>query len=116
MERASVTRRYQFAASHRLHSPLLSEEENWRVFGKCNNPHGHGHNYGLLVTVEGTIDPQTGRVTDVEALDRIVTEAAADRFDHRDLNHDPELSSRATPGANLVRLICDMLVNGTPPG
>src|SRR3989454_10316455 len=103
MDHASVTRRYRFAASHRLHSPFLSEEENWKVFGKCNNPNGHGHNYVLLVTVEGTIDPQTGRVTDVEALDRIVTEAVGYRFDQRDLNHDPELSSRVTPGAQMVR-------------
>ncbi|HKW86875.1 MAG TPA: 6-carboxytetrahydropterin synthase, partial [Nitrospiraceae bacterium] len=73
MDQASVTRRYRFAASHRLHSERLSDEENWKVFGKCNNPHGHGHNYVVLVTVKGTIDPQTGRAADIEELDRIVT-------------------------------------------
>lgn len=116
MERASVTRRYQFAASHRLHSPFLSEEENWKVFGKCNNPNGHGHNYVLLVTVQGPIDPQTGRVTEIETLDRIVTDTVVDRFDHRDLNHDPEFSSRVTTGENLVRMIWDLLVKRIPAG
>ena len=116
METASVTRRYRFAASHRLHATHLSEEENWKVFGKCNNPNGHGHNYALLVTVQGTIDPQTGRVTDLETLDRIVTETVVARFDHRDLNHDPEFANRVTTGENLVQLIWDLLAKRIPTG
>lgn len=116
MDQASVTRRYRFAASHRLHSEHLSDEENWKVFGKCNNPHGHGHNYVVLVTVRGTIDPQTGRATDVEALDRIITETVVTRFDHRDLNHDPEFSNRTTTGENLVQFIWDLLVKQIPAG
>lgn len=116
MDQASVTRRYRFAASHRLHSEHLSEEENWKVFGKCNNPHGHGHNYSVLVTVKGTIDPLTGRVTDVEELDRIVTETIVARFDHRDLNHDPEFSKRTTTGENLVQFIWDLLIKKIPAG
>ena len=65
MNDAGVTRRYDFAAAHRLHSDHLSEEENWRVYGKCNNPNGHGHNYILYVTVSGPIQPNTGTVTDL---------------------------------------------------
>ena len=67
-----LTRRYRFSASHRLHSPRLSEEENQRVFGKCNNPGGHGHNYVLEVTVNGKPDPKTGMVVDLAQLDRFV--------------------------------------------
>ena len=116
MDQASVTRRYRFAAAHRLHSERLSDEENWKVFGKCNNPNGHGHNYVVLVTVKGTIDPQTGRATDVEGLDRIVTETVVARFDHQDLNHDPGFSNRTTTGENLVQFIWDLLVKKIPAG
>ena len=67
-----VTRRYRFAASHRLHAPQLSEEENRRVYGKCNNPYGHGHNYVLEVSARGPLDPSTGRAVDPAALDELV--------------------------------------------
>lgn len=115
-EQASMTRRYKFAASHRLHAERLSPEENRRVFGKCNNPNGHGHNYVLYVTVKGPIDSKTGRVTAAETLDRIVTETVVDRFDHRDLNRDPEFSKRVTTGENLVRVIWGLLVTRIPGG
>jgi 6-pyruvoyltetrahydropterin/6-carboxytetrahydropterin synthase len=113
---ASVTRRYKFAASHRLHSERLSPEENRRVFGKCNNPNGHGHNYIIYVTVRGSIDSRTGTATDVEALDRVVRETVVERFDHQDLNRDPGFTSRVTTGENLVRFIWDLLVKKTPTG
>jgi 6-pyruvoyltetrahydropterin/6-carboxytetrahydropterin synthase len=114
--RASITRRYKFAASHRLHSDRLSTEDNRRIFGKCNNPNGHGHNYVLYVTVRGAIDPTVGSVANIGALDRIVAEAVISRFDHRDLNLDPEFSNRVTTGENLVRLIWDLLVKHIPGG
>jgi len=115
-EQAAVTRRYKFAASHRLHSDRLSTEENQRVFGKCNNPNGHGHNYVVYVTVQGSIHPKSGHVTDVGTLDRIVTESVVDRFDHRDLNLDPGLSGRITTGENLVQFIWSLLVDKIPGG
>src|SRR5258708_1041260 len=79
---AHLTRRYEFAASHRLHSNRLSEEENQRVYGKCNNPYGHGHNYHLEVTVSGPIDAATGMVMNVVDLDAIVQAQVLDPFDH----------------------------------
>jgi 6-pyruvoyltetrahydropterin/6-carboxytetrahydropterin synthase len=81
-------RRYRFAASHRLHSPHLSEDENYRVFGKCNNPHGHGHNYVLEVSFSGGIDPATGMIVNLPDLDAFVQRQVLDEFDHRSLNDD----------------------------
>ena len=116
MDEVSLTRRYHFAASHRLHSAHLSAEQNRRVFGKCNNPNGHGHNYAVLVTVMGALDPESGRVTQLEALDHIVRETVVARFDHKDLNHDPAFSDRVTTGENLVQFIWDLLVDRIPAG
>ena len=116
MTTAGVTRRYRFAAAHRLHSDALSEEDNRRVFGKCNYPNGHGHNYVVFVTVSGPIDPTTGMVVDIVALDRLVGERVVRRFDHQDLNQDPEFASRTTTGENLVMLIWDLLVKEIPSG
>ena len=108
-ETATLTRRYKFSASHRLHAGCLSADENVRIFGKCNNANGHGHNYQVYVSVRGAIEPQVGRVTDVAALDRIVTDTIVHRFDHRDLNLDPAFSDRTTTGENVARLIWDLL-------
>jgi 6-pyruvoyltetrahydropterin/6-carboxytetrahydropterin synthase len=85
-----LTRRYRFAAAHRLHSDALTAEENRRVYGKCNNPYGHGHNYVVEVTLAGEIDPATGMVYDLAALDGIVQEEVLERFDHTHLNLDVE--------------------------
>jgi len=85
-----LTRRYRFCAGHRLHSEALSAEENRRVYGKCNNPNGHGHNYLLEVSVAGAIDPDTGMVFDLTALDGIVAERVLEKFDHKNLNLDTE--------------------------
>lgn len=115
-ETAILTRRYKFAASHRLHSECLSGEENTKIFGKCNNPNGHGHNYQVYVSVRGSIEPRAGRVTDIGALDRIVTETIIDRFDHRDLNLDPAFAGRTTTGENVARLIWDLLAPKIPGG
>jgi 6-pyruvoyltetrahydropterin/6-carboxytetrahydropterin synthase len=85
-----LTRRYRFSAGHRLHNDALNPEENRRVYGKCNNPNGHGHNYLLEVTVGGAIDPATGMVFDLAALDGIVAERVLEKFDHKNLNLDME--------------------------
>ena len=84
----SLTRRYMFSSSHRLHSDRLSPEENARVFGKCNNPFGHGHNYCLEVTVAGEVSPRTGMVLPPLALDAYVNRKVLSRLDHSNLNGD----------------------------
>ncbi|MCX5725052.1 MAG: 6-carboxytetrahydropterin synthase [Nitrospirae bacterium] len=116
MAQASVTRRYRFCAAHRLHTDHLSPEENWAAFGKCNNPNGHGHNYIVLVTMKSGAPAAAGRVLDLNRLDRIVTEQVVSRFDHRDLNRDPEFADCTTTGENLVLLIWDLLVKHLPSG
>jgi len=81
-------RRYRFSASHRLHSEKLSEEENRRVYGKCNNPHGHGHNYVVEVRVSGTVDPATGMIANLVDLDGFVEREVIEPFDHKLLNEE----------------------------
>jgi 6-pyruvoyltetrahydropterin/6-carboxytetrahydropterin synthase len=81
-------RRYHFSASHRLHTAHLSEEENSRIFGKCNNPFGHGHNYVLEVGVSGPVDPTTGMIANLVGLDSFVEQAVLQVFDHKSLNED----------------------------
>ena len=81
-------RRYKFAASHRLHSKKLSAEENSRVYGKCNNPHGHGHNYVVEINVSGTVDPATGMIVNLVDLDGFVEREVIEAFDHRSLNEE----------------------------
>jgi len=92
-----LTRRYRFCAGHRLHNDAMTPEENRRVYGKCNNPNGHGHNYLLEVTVAGPIDPATGMVFDLATLDRIVTAQVLDQFDHKSLNLDVETFRTRVP-------------------
>ncbi len=106
-----LTRRYRFAASHRLDVPALSAEENRKLFGKCNNPFGHGHDYVLDVTVEGSPD-ESGQVVNRREMDALVGERVLARLDHRNLNEDvPELA-RATPTTeNLAAAIRKMLQN-----
>ena len=86
-----VTRRYQFAASHRLNSQQLSDEENRRLYGKCNHPYGHGHNYVVEVSVRGPLDSVTGRAVDTAALDQLVRREVLEPFDHRNLNTEVEV-------------------------
>ena len=116
MSQATVTRRYRFCAAHRLHTDQLSAEENWATFGKCNNPNGHGHNYVVFVSVKGDIDPVTHQVLDVSRLDAVVERIVVQRFDHQDLNLDPEFATQTTTGENLVLLIWDLLVDKLPAG
>jgi 6-pyruvoyltetrahydropterin/6-carboxytetrahydropterin synthase len=81
-------RRYHFAASHRLHTAQLSEEENCRIYGKCNNPYGHGHNYTLEVRLSGAVDPATGMLANLADLDAFVNDRVIEPFDHRSLQDD----------------------------
>jgi 6-pyruvoyltetrahydropterin/6-carboxytetrahydropterin synthase len=90
-------RRYHFAASHRLHSAHLTKEENSRVFGKCNNPFGHGHNYVLEVNVSGEVDPETGMVANLVELDAFVETAVLEAFDHKSLNEDVPVFQQKVP-------------------
>jgi 6-pyruvoyltetrahydropterin/6-carboxytetrahydropterin synthase len=90
-------RRYHFSASHRLHSAHLSEEENWRVYGKCNNPHGHGHNYIVEVSVSGEVDPATGMIANLSDLDGFVEREVLEPFDHKSLNDDVPAFRDAVP-------------------
>jgi 6-pyruvoyltetrahydropterin/6-carboxytetrahydropterin synthase len=83
-----LARRYNFAASHRLHSPALTADENWRAYGKCNNPYGHGHNYVLEVAVSGPVDPATGMIANLADLDSFVERAVIEPFDRVYLNED----------------------------
>jgi 6-pyruvoyltetrahydropterin/6-carboxytetrahydropterin synthase len=111
--RAALTRRYHFSASHRLHTPALSDAENERVFGKCNNPYGHGHNYQLEVTAHGTVDPETGLVLDVRQLDRFVSDRVLSRFANRNINMDlPEFAQLIPTTENIAIVIGKALADG----
>jgi 6-pyruvoyltetrahydropterin/6-carboxytetrahydropterin synthase len=90
-------RRYHFSASHRLHSAHLSEQENCRVFGKCNNPFGHGHNYVLEVSVSGKVEPATGMIANLADLDGFVERAVLQVFDHKSLNEDVAVFQERVP-------------------
>ena len=84
----SLTKRYHFAASHRLHTVKLSEEENKRVYGKCSNPYGHGHNYAVEMTVTGPVDPETGMIANLAELDPFVQREVVEPFDQKFLNEE----------------------------
>ncbi len=116
MAQVSVTKRYRFCAAHRLHTDHLSPRENLAAFGKCNNPNGHGHNYVVLVTVKNTVPTEINGGVDLDLLDRIVADQVVTRFDHHDINLDPEFADRTTTGENLVLLIWDLLVKCFPTG
>jgi 6-pyruvoyltetrahydropterin/6-carboxytetrahydropterin synthase len=104
-----LTRRYIFAASHRLHSDALSIDENREIFGKCNNPYGHGHNYAVEVTVSGQVDARTGMVCNLGELDDCFRREVMERFDHQDLNCRPEFSALVPTTENLAAAIYDIL-------
>jgi 6-pyruvoyltetrahydropterin/6-carboxytetrahydropterin synthase len=90
-------RRYRFAASHRLHTNQLSEEENARVFGKCANPYGHGHNYVLEISVSGDVDPATGMIANLADLDSFVEREVIEVFDCHSLNEDVAAFQKTVP-------------------
>jgi 6-pyruvoyltetrahydropterin/6-carboxytetrahydropterin synthase len=107
--KAHLTRRYMFSASHRLHSPQLSDDENRATYGKCNNPHGHGHNYILEVTVSGTVDQATGMVCNLVDLDGFVEKEILDRFDLQNLNTLPEFKDLVPTTESLSIVIYEIM-------
>ena len=104
MPRVTVTRRVRFNAAHRVHNPALSAEENDRLFGKCNNPNWHGHNYILDVSVEGDVDPVTGYVVDLARLKEIVERELIAHVDHKNLNLDVPFMSGIIPTSENITL------------
>jgi 6-pyruvoyltetrahydropterin/6-carboxytetrahydropterin synthase len=114
--KAYFGRRYMISASHRLNAEALTAAQNVAAFGKCNNVHGHGHNYTVEVLVGGDVDGETGMVVDLVALDKIVGLRVIERFDHSNLNLDPMFADRVPTTENLCRAIFDLLQNVLPAG
>lgn len=112
--KAYFGRRYMLSASHRLHADALSDQENRAAYGKCNNPHGHGHNYVVEVLVGGPVAPETGMTVDLVALDEAVRTRVIDRFDHTNLNLDPLFTSEVPTTENLCRAIFGLLQHHIP--
>ena len=110
--KAHLTRRYRFSASHRLHSPEMSADENRVTYGKCNNPHGHGHNYTLEVTVSGPVDPSTGMVCNLVDLDGFVENEVLRRYDLENLNTLKEFAQTVPTTENLCVEIFEILQRG----
>jgi 6-pyruvoyltetrahydropterin/6-carboxytetrahydropterin synthase len=110
--KAYLTRRYLFSASHRLHSPEMSAEENRAIYGKCNNPYGHGHNYSVEITVAGPVDPATGMVCNLVDLDGFVQANILKRFDHENLNTLQEFEQHVPTTENLCRELYRIMEQG----
>jgi 6-pyruvoyltetrahydropterin/6-carboxytetrahydropterin synthase len=107
---ATICRKFHFNAAHRLHNAHWTDERNQEVFGKCNNPNYHGHNYDLIVKVTGEIDPDTGYVMDIKALKEIVEQAVTERFDHKNLNLElPEFATLNPTAENIAVVIYHLL-------
>jgi 6-pyruvoyltetrahydropterin/6-carboxytetrahydropterin synthase len=110
--KAHLTRRYLFSASHRLHSQQMSAEENRTTYGKCNNPHGHGHNYRLEVTVSGPVDQRTGMVCNLVDLDSFIEREVLSRYDLENLNILQEFAKNVPTTENLCVEIFEILQRG----
>jgi 6-pyruvoyltetrahydropterin/6-carboxytetrahydropterin synthase len=110
--KAYLTRRYWFSASHRLHSDVLSAHENQTVYGKCNNPYGHGHNYGLEITIAGPVDAKTGMICNLTDLDAFVNENILERFGHENLNTLEEFQRTVPTTENLCVEVYNILERG----
>lgn len=106
MPLVTVTRRLNFNAAHRLHNAQLSEQENQELYGLCNNPNWHGHNYRLDVSVTGEVDPRTGYVMDLKHLRAVVEAALIDKLDHKNLNIDVEFMQGINPTAENIVVAC----------
>ena len=106
MAEVTVTRRMHFNAAHRVHNPALSDAENARLFGKCNNPNWHGHNYMLDVAVAGAIDERTGYVMDLAELKRIVQREVIDKVDHRNFNLEVDFMRGLIPTSENIVVAC----------
>jgi 6-pyruvoyltetrahydropterin/6-carboxytetrahydropterin synthase len=117
MPRVTVTRRLNFNAAHRLHNPDLSDEENRELFGVCNNPNWHGHNYRLDVSVTGEIDQRTGYVIDLKLLREIVEQHLIEKMDHKNLNVDVDFMRGINPTAENIVVACwQVLESAVKPG
>jgi len=103
--KARVSRKGHFNAAHRLHNPDWSAEKNTEVFGKCNNPNYHGHNYDVIANVKGEIDPETGYVIDMKVLKEIMNNEVLDRYDHKNLNLDIEEFKSLNPTAENIAVV-----------
>jgi 6-pyruvoyltetrahydropterin/6-carboxytetrahydropterin synthase len=113
MMKTTVCRRAHFNAAHRLHNPNWSDEKNQTIFGKCNNPNYHGHNYDLVVSVTGYVDEETGYVIDMKELKTLIKEKVLERFDHKNLNLDTaEFKSLNPTAENIARIIYELLRPG----
>jgi 6-pyruvoyltetrahydropterin/6-carboxytetrahydropterin synthase len=110
--KAYLTRRYRFSASHRLHSDAMSAQENVGVYGKCNNPFGHGHNYTLEVTVSGSVDEATGMVCNLADLDGFVEHEIVERLDRQNLNTLPDFQEAVPTTENLCIATYGILERG----
>lgn len=106
MAKVYITRRLHFSASHRLHSPNFDDAENTEIFGMCNNPLGHGHNYEIEVTVAGEPDPKTGMVIDLKDLKQTVQKHVIDLVDHKHLNHQVDFMEGVNPTAENIVIAC----------
>lgn len=112
-----VTRREVFSAAHRLHNPGFSDEKNNEIYGKCNNPYGHGHNYVLEVIVAGEINSETGYVIDLKELKEIMWNKVLKKLDHKHLNHEVDFMKDVNPTVeNIAVAIWNQLVNHIPSG
>lgn len=116
METAYFGRRYMLSASHRLHADVLSEEANRATYGKCNNPHGHGHNYVIEVLVSGPVDNETGMVINMATLDEVVQTSVLERFDHTNLNHDELFVNQVPTTENLCKAVFGLLNDALTTG
>ncbi len=106
-----LTRRYRFAAAHVLHRHDLSADQNFSVYGKCANPNGHGHNYGLEITVGGKVDPESGTLVSIAALDECVQKHVMDRFAQCNLNEDALFATLVPTAENIARAVQDLLTD-----
>ena len=112
MKSVRVVRRERFNAAHRLFNPEWSDDKNEQVFGKCANKNWHGHNYTLFVTVEGTVDPDTGYVIDLKVLSDIIKKRIVDKMDHKNLNHEVDfMKDTITTAENIAIKIYEELVS-----
>ena len=109
-------RRYTFSASHRLHADALSAEQNHAAYGKCNNPHGHGHNYVIEVLTRGPVEQETGMVINLGELDEAVRTSVLERFEHTNLNLDPLFVNRVATTENLCKAVFALLKGALPSG
>jgi 6-pyruvoyltetrahydropterin/6-carboxytetrahydropterin synthase len=112
MPNVFVTRRLTFNAAHRVYNPQLTDQENDEIFGKCNNPNWHGHNYVLEITVSGPVDPRTGYVIDLARVKAIVQQEVVELIDHRNINVEVEFMKGVIPTTENIAVACWRVLRG----